>query len=200
MKGKPLSIRKVFAIVVAALVLAGCGTQPPRPQAPAPVGDQSPTQAPPTPQNATHGAFAFTADGGGTGVLDLPGTAVPEIEELRELVGGPPVEYVTVKVDNREGTIPVNMYEVQVFDPEGRQYTYTGAAAYIWDMQRKLPEGTPAGVYNKYVDLHNQYIDDAAPREVKDFVLVGGPVPERIAGVTVYATGGFNPVQAEPVK
>lgn len=203
-KGEQLSIREFLAVVVAVFILVGCGAQPPASQ-PADAGPgQSPAQAPPTTQEAAQpfgpGEFTFTADGGGTGVLQLPGTAVPEIEELRKLVKGPAVDYVTARVDNRAGTQPVNMNEIQVFDPDGRQYTYTGAAAYIWDLQQQLPDGTPVPVYNKYVDLHNQYLDDAAPKEAKDFVLVGEPVPEQISGVTVYAAGGSNPVEASPVK
>lgn len=175
----------------------------PAPVQDGPTGDAaSASQAAATPEETTQtyspGTFTFTTSGGGTGVLELPAPTVPEIEELRQLVGGEPVEYITAAVDNRKGSDPINMYEVQIFNPEGRQYTYSGVDSYLSELRNRLPKDAPAETYNRFVDLSNAYLDDAAPLEVKNFVLVGEPVPTEITGVTVYATGVFDPVSATP--
>ncbi|WP_457965368.1 hypothetical protein M1E17_03045 [Arthrobacter sp. D1-29] len=144
------------------------------------------------------GTYTFTADGGGTGTLHVPGPAASDIEELRTMVGAPPVTYISAAVDNRKGTKAINMYSLRIYTPEGRELKYAGASPYVDDLRRRLPPDTPSEVFNKFIELSDAYLDDASPLEVKNFVLVGPEVPAQITGITVYPTGGFPPVSAEP--
>lgn len=189
--------------ILAITALTACSSSAPVQDGPT-AGAASASEVAATPEQTTQtyspGTFTFTTSGGGTGVLEVPAPAVSEIEELRQLVGGEPVEYITAAVDNRKGSDSINMYQVQMFDPQGRQYTYTGVDSYLDELRDKLPEDAPSETYNRFVDLSNAHLDDAAPLEVKNFVLVGEPVPTEITGITVYATGVFDPVSATPKR
>jgi len=168
-----------------------------------PASDSSSMPAAPTPalkRTTGPGAYTFTADGGGTGTLQLPAAPVPEIEELRSIVNAPPITYISAAVDNRDGTKAINMFSLSVFTPEGKEVKYSGVSAYVDDLRSMLPADAPSHVFNKFVDVSNAYLDDASPLEVKDFVMVGPEVPDRITGISVYPTGGFPPVKAEPVQ
>jgi hypothetical protein len=155
----------------------------------------------PAPKRTTGpGEYTFTADGGGTGTLQLPASPVAEIEELRLIVNAPPVTYISAAVDNRDGTKAINMFSMSVFTPEGKEVKYGRVSAYVDDLRSMLPADAPSHVFNKFVDVSNAYLDDASPLEVKDFVMVGPEVPEKITGISVYPTGGFPPVIAEPVQ
>jgi hypothetical protein len=163
-----------------------------------PTGTASTTATPQPRRTTGPGTYTFTADGGGTGTLQVPGSAVPEIEELRGIVNAVPVTYISAAVDNREGTKFINMYSLSIFTPEGKELKYRGVSPYLDDLREMLPADAPPEVFNRYIDVSNAYLDDASPLEVKDFVLVGPDVPAQITGITVYPTGGFPPVKAEP--
>lgn len=141
------------------------------------------------------GAYTFENATGTVGTLSIPGTPDPEIEKLRTFVGGKPITYLTVEVDNRKGTVGVNMYGVSIFTPDGQELKYVNADSYINAMR---PANAPADVYNQFFELGNKHVGMAKPLATKDFVLVGPAVPEVITGVTVYPTGGANPVHALP--
>jgi hypothetical protein len=115
-------------------------------------------------------------------------------------VNAPPVTYISAAVDNREGTKAINMYSLSIFTPEGKELKYKGVSGYLDDLRGRLPANAPSEVFNKFVDVSNAYLDDASPLEVKDFVMVGPEVPAQITGITVYPTGGFPPVNAEPAQ
>lgn len=129
--------------------------------------------------------------------MAVPGQPDPEVEKLRALVNGPATTYLTVKVDNRAGTGNVNMYGVSIFTPEGKELKYTNVSDYIDDLR---PSDAPAEIYNQFIAASNKHAELASPKEVKDFILVGPPVPETFTGVTVYPTGISDPVEAKPAK
>ncbi|MDP9694451.1 UNVERIFIED_ORG: hypothetical protein J2X79_002010 [Arthrobacter globiformis] len=128
--------------------------------------------------------------------MQIPSKPDPEIEKLRALVpAAPKVTYLTVHVDNRQGTEPVNMYGVSIFTPAGEELKYTNADQYIDSIR---PDDAPAEVYNQFIGASNKHMEMANPKGVKDFVLTGPTIPAEITGVTVYPTGISDPVEAVP--
>ena len=186
--------KTMMTAAIAALMLAGCSATPPAATPTADVAGPTPTETP-TPTVMSPGAFSFENATGAKGTIQIPGAAVPEIEKLRALAGAAPTTYLTVKVDNRAGTTGVNMYGVSIFTPDGEELKYIRADNYVDTLR---PSDAPAAIYNQFIDVGNRLGSSAAPKAVKDFVMVGPEVPEKIAAVTVYPTGGSNPVDATP--
>lgn len=114
----------------------------------------------PTPVVMGPGEYTFESATGTIGTMSIPGAPDPEIEKLRALVEGEPVTYLKVKVDNRKGTLGVNMYRVSIFTPEGQELKYVNADSYIDEMR---PSGAPAEVYNSFIKLSNRHGEMADP-------------------------------------
>jgi hypothetical protein len=74
---------------------------------------------------------------------------------------------------------------------------YEGLSTYIGSIR---PDDAPAETYNKFINASNKHLDMADPKEVKDFVLTGPPVPAEFTAVTVYPTGAYDPVEAVPAS
>jgi hypothetical protein len=119
-------VKARLALAVSALLLAltGCdgeSTENATQQGPDNATGAASTTASSQPRRTTGpGTYTFTADGGGTGTLQVPGSAVPEIEELRGIVNAVPVTYISATVDNRDGTKFINMYSLSISPPRGR--------------------------------------------------------------------------------
>lgn len=187
-------MKKLFASAAVALLLTGCASSPAAQSEPA--TETTPTaSAKPTPEVLTPGAFTFTNATGATGSLEVPGAPDPEIEGLRTLAGAEPTTYLTVSVDNRNGTVGVNMYGVSIFTPEGEELQYVNADEYIDSIR---PSDSPAEVYNQFIEAGNRHMEMAKPKAAKDFVLVGPEVPAEFTAITVYPTGMSDPVDAAP--
>lgn len=205
--------------VLIALVLAGCGA-----------GGQSDDSGSPQPLNSSAGVeggqtAAGDASGSGEGfevpeepwvpgtyqayapsgaelTIELPATEVPaDIEAYRLKVDAPEVVYVSVDVDNREGEQSVNMYEIDVYDPAGKEYTFSGVETLIgeWMDDVGVDTNEQIDLYNEGVDLSNKYMDNVAVSERATMVLYGTELPEQIADVQVWAEGAFEKSFAVPV-
>lgn len=187
---------KRLTILAAVAVLAtSCAAPAATSPAPAPVSTTA--EATPTPVVLGHGTYTWENASGAKGEMTLPGAPDPSVERLRALVKGPAVSYVSVKVDNRAGSELVNMYGVSIFTPEGEELQYKNADEYI-DAIR--PSDAPAEVYNQFIDLGDKLGAEAKPGAVKTFVLTGPALPKEFSRVTVYPTGGFDPVDALPAS
>ncbi|MFF2029519.1 hypothetical protein [Arthrobacter sp. NPDC058192] len=191
-------MKRLLAAIVLILAATGCSAQT---QAPAAQPSTSTASATPTaaaPIVLKPGAFTFENAAGTKGALQIPGKPDAEIEKLRALApGAPKVTYLTVHVDNRVGTVAANMYGVSIFTPAGEELKYTNADAYIDSIR---PSGASADVYNQFIAAGNAHMESAKPKAVKDFVLIGPPVPTEMASITVYPTGMSNPVEAAPAS
>jgi hypothetical protein len=192
-------LKRLTILAAAVMLTAGCAAPA---AAPATTGTSSApseaaAEATPTPVVMGPGEYTFESLAGATGTMQIPGTPDPEIEKLRALVKGPAVTYLTVHVDNRQGTSNVNMYGVSIFTPDGQELKYTNADTYIDSIR---PSDAPAAVYNQFIDASNKHGAMAKPKSVKDFVLTGPPVPKVITSVTVYPTGMSDPVDALPAS
>jgi hypothetical protein len=186
-------MKSVFALSVAAVVvLAGCS-------APAPASEPVATVAPTTeaPQVLKPGSYSFENSTGAKGTLDVPGKPAADVEALRALVKAPAKTYLTVHVDNRAGSVGVNMYRVSIFTPAGEELEYVGASEYIDSIR---PSDAPAETYNQFINTGNKHNEMANPKGVRDFVMVGPKVPAEFTSVTVYPTGAGDPVEAAPAS
>lgn len=194
-------MKSLTSLWVGTLLLTGCagGSAPAEPaQAPTTQADVAgPTETPTaTPTIMKPGRYTFENATGAKGIMQIPGKPDAEIERLRALAqGAPKVTYLTVKVDNRQGTEGVNMYGVSIFTPAGEELQYKNVDDYINSIR---PGDAPAEIYNQFIEAGNKHMAMANPKGVKDFVLSGPAVPAEIAGISVYPAGGFDPVEAVP--
>lgn len=53
------------------------------------------------------------------------------LEQYREDAGGEPVSYILSDVDNRDGSEPINMYNISVYDEEGLEWACGSADTYV---------------------------------------------------------------------
>jgi hypothetical protein len=203
-----------IAVFVCMLLAAGCegpapfqtDSEPPEVSGPQPT--QAPTSPQPTPAQTPMpvstilrpGKYRFNAATGATGMMEIPAPPVAEIEELRSLVNEAPVTYLTAVVDNRQGSVAINMDSVSIFTPEGAEYRYQSASDYINKLREALPAEAPAGTRSRFDDLFISHSGEAPPLAVKDFVLVGPPVPKEMSEIIVHPTSGFHPVPAVPAN
>lgn len=197
MKGR-ISMNPVkLGAALLTLLLSACAPSPDAGPTVSPTNTATATP-PPTPGVLAPGEFTFTTEGGGIGTLRLPAPPLPEIEELRALAGGEPLTYISASVDNSKGSTMVDMYGVTIFTVEGEELSYRRASDYIDELRRKLPISTPPEAQKRFSDLSGKYRSQAPPQEVREFFLVGPPVPEQFARVHVYPSGAFNFVLATP--
>ena len=190
---------KRLAMLAAVVIFAtGCAapaaTTPATTAAPEPATQSAP-EVTPTPVVLGPGEYTWENATGAKGTMSIPGKPDPEIERLRTLAGGKPTTYITVKVDNRQGSVGVNMYGISIFTPEGEELEYRNADEYISSLR---PDDAPAEVYNQFIEAGNKHMAMANPKAVKTFVMTGPALPETFTGVTVYPTGTSDPVDALP--
>lgn len=200
-------MKQVLPTAVLALLLTGCGggepaaePQPAGPTSAAPASEAPTSKVPettesPEPEVLSPGTYTFDTFFGTTGTMEVPGEPVPAIEELREQAGADPVTYITATIDNRQGDEAFDFYQVSIYDPAGKEYIYTPAGEWLMGI---IPPDMASEQYNDYVDLSNSLVEIVDPRQRVDSVLVGPPVPEEIAGVTV--SDGFETYDAMPAE
>jgi hypothetical protein len=163
------------------------------------------------------GGYELTTASGAriTFTLPTPATdpAVSAIEAYRVKVGAAPVSYLVADVDNREGTLPVNMYVVSAFSEEGRQFTFSGVADaiqgwaptysydYKWSMGGKaLDEAVGAELKREANDLYNAEVSDVDTGERTTVVLASSDaeLPTEFAKVAVQPSGMGDGEEARP--
>ncbi|MGX9900142.1 hypothetical protein ACW0JT_09905 [Arthrobacter sp. SA17] len=208
--------RKWLSLTGFIVVLLAAGCEGPAPfqtdTGPPEVSGPQTTQAPALPQTTAAqtpmpastilrpGKYRFNAATGATGTMEVPAQPVPEIEELRNMVKEAPVTYLTAVVDNRQGSVSINMDSVSIFTPEGAEYRYQSASEYIDRLREALPADAPAEARTRFDDLFNAHSGEAVALGMKEFVLVGPPVPNDMIEIIVHPTSGFHPVPAMPAN
>lgn len=191
-------MKRLAMLAAVAILATGCAGAPaatPVTTAAPEAATEAAPEATPTPVILGPGEYTWENATGAKGTMSIPGKPDPEIERLRALAGGKPTHYITVKVDNRQGSVGVNMYGISIFTPEGEELQYRNADEYISDLR---PDGAPAEVYNQFIDAGNKHMAMAKPKAVKTFVLTGPALPKTFTAVTVYPTGISDPVDALP--
>lgn len=138
---------------------------------------------------------------GGTYLMTIGAEGPEDLEAYREKAGADPVGYITVDVDNRQGTALINMYEVAVFDASGQKYVYQtpDSSGQINQWQDALGGIDSTSTYNEGVDLSNKYMHGVDPHERSTMTLVGPALPAEFSVVSVQPSGAGNAADAVPV-
>lgn len=136
------------------LALASCTAPVPAQDGPSSSVLASETVAPPSQRALVPGTYRVTTGSGAEINFLLPTSAtdpaVAAIEAYRVKAGAAPVSYLVADVDNRKGTVPVNLYAVSVLDAGGRQFTFSSVAdvihswgpTYSYDFGWKMGDGS----------------------------------------------------------
>ena len=186
---------------VAALLLSGCSSESAESE---PVSKDAPDSSAPSSAPAAEsadapsdtlgpGSYTFDTGTGAVGTLEVPGEPPTDIEALRIASGGESVAYLTGNLDNREGTELFDVYTISVYDLDGNKYEYEPADDYISSIK---PEDVFADNYRQYGEAQDGRSTVFDPLERGDFVMVGPPLPEQIAGVSV--SNGLEDFGAQP--
>lgn len=215
----------ITTLSVAALVFTACSGGDDVSEVEAGPAVESPAGGEPNPMDGMGlmeaGEFETYSSGGAHIVFDLPADPasdeLAELEEYRQDAGADPVTYLVADVDNRDGSEPVGMYQVQAFDEDGTKYEFSDVSAYVSDISPStdwdaddgsylLPDGTRlprergSELYSRSIDLHNEYLHGASPAERKTMVLVyeGDDLPDEFTRVAVWPNGAGEEVEALP--
>jgi len=128
------------------------------------------------------GEYGFEV-AGATGKVTLPGEAEPTVGEAIALAKAPEPIYVSVAVDNRQGTSDVLPVEVNVYTVAGNKVTYKSAEMFLKGLDTSA---LPIEDDNKIIAVINSVNDPVAIGESRDVTMVGTePLPEDIVRVTV---------------
>ena len=190
-------MKRLTTLAVVAILTAGCAA-PAATTGPAPTtASEKAQEVTPTPVTMGPGEYEFQPLTGGTGTLSIPGTPVADLEELRALVKGKPVKYLTIAMDNREGSADVHVGGVSLFTPAGDEVKYQPASDYADELGKLLPQDAPAETSNRFITAYNKYNDPVKPLAKGTVTLVGPTPPAEFTGVKVYDAYG-DPVDALP--
>lgn len=165
------------------------------------------------------GPYKLTAASGAEITFTLPTPAtdriVSAIEAYRVKVGAAPVAYLVADVDNRKGTVPVNMYMVTAFSEEGRQFTFSSVAGaiqgwaptysydYKWSMAgRALDEAAGAALKREANDLYNAETADVDIAERTTVILASSDaeLPVEFTRVAVQPSVTGSEEEAQPAR
>jgi hypothetical protein len=192
------------------MLTTGCSapTNPPTGGTPAASETASPG-ATPTPTVLPVAKFELKTQSGAKIEFELPTPvtepALAKLEAYRKKTGGKPVTYVVADVDNRNGTEVVNMYQINAFDREGREYTFSAVrqAIEVWkptyrnDFEYKAPDGrvldhaTGSALNDEGSELYNANLNDAG---------VAGRAKIILASTDVDLPTEFTRVSVQPSK
>jgi hypothetical protein len=141
--------------------------------------------------------------------------AVAAIEAYRVKAGAIPVSYLVADVDNRRGTVPVNLYAVSVFDAGGRRFTFSSVAdvihswgpTYSYDFGWRMGDGSAvdeavAGTLKREAtELHSANMNTAVGAAGQTRVVLASSdaqLPAEFVRVTVQPFGMGVEVEAAP--
>lgn len=166
----------------------------------------------------TKSKFEFVSGNGAEGVISFVKNTDPRVADIEKFLKdatGYHREYMIAEVDNRKGDLAANMYQVEIFDPEGMEYVFPNVRGLITDAiptmnsdySYSLADGSKELTEAEYEKLRDRgrKLEDAQPWDVdplgkKTFVLAmeidEGALPSEITGMTVMAHGGFDSVPA----
>lgn len=144
--------------------------------------------------------FYGISENGGDFVITTQIDPVEDLEAYREQAGGEPVGYMSVDVDNREGTENINMYQVAVYDAAGNEYIFTSADEVAGEW-RELLGSDNVDVYNEGVELSNKYLNQGASAHQRSTMILTGPeLPGEIVAVVAMPRGIFETAPTIPLQ
>lgn len=214
-------MKRLLAPIVLVLIAAGCSapTTAPAASTPADAGTAS-AEATPAPAVLPARKFTLNTRAGAKITFELPtpatDPALAKLEAFREKMGGKPVSYVVADVDNRTGSEPVKMYQINAFDKEGREYTFgavtevleTWKPTYRNDFEYKLPDGrvvdhaTGSALSDEGSELSDANLngDDVAERAKIVLASTDVDLPDEFSRVSVQPSGSGQGEVAIPVQ
>ncbi|WP_407709859.1 hypothetical protein ACJJV6_02440 [Arthrobacter nitrophenolicus] len=127
------------------------------------------------------------------------------------------MSYLVAEVDNRKGTVPVNLYSVSVFDAGGRRFTFSSVAdvihswgpTYSYDFGWQMGDGSAvdeavAGkLKREATDLHSAHVNATVATAGQANVVLASSdaqLPAEFVRVTVQAFGMDMEVEAAPAS
>lgn len=149
-------------------------------------------------ENIYPGELLWASDMGGALYRVTIDSDGPEhIELLREQVGGDPVIYAVVDIDNREGTDFAYSLSLTAYDEDGQTYHFTSLDTVISEWQSPLDYGDP--LYSE-LDEHwmENYYPGAEAGQVTSVALTYTgtlPLPDKFSSATIESVGAIHPVR-----
>jgi len=210
-------MKRLITIAAVAFLATSCAAPA---SSPSPTPEPATTTASPTPTTLPAGKFKLSTLSGAEITFTLPtpvtDPAVAKLEAFRKKAGGEPVAYVVADVDNRKGTEYVNMYQINAFDAEGIQYTFSGVndmlklwgPTYGSDYKYTLPNGkvlddaTGDALSREATTLNNANLNGADVAERKKMILASpiAALPKEFSRVSVQPSGGGEGEDAQPAS
>jgi hypothetical protein len=128
------------------------------------------------------GEYSFEV-GGASGVVSLPGKPDADVAGAVAVAKAPKPVYVSVAVDNRNGSADLMPGAVNAYTVDGTKVSYQAAYQYL----NTLDDGSlPVEDGNKIIAAYNKVNDPVSIGESRTVTMVGTqPVPEDIVRVTV---------------
>lgn len=214
-------MKPLCALTALVFALAACSAPVPSQDIRAPGAITSaPPSASASPASVPAGTYRLTTASGAeiTFTLPAPAThpALKAIEAYRVKIGADPVSYVVADVDNRKGTVSIDMYAVSAVDEQGREVSFSRVTdvihswgpTYSYDFKWTMGDGTPvdeavgAGLRREAEGLYNANVDNAEAGEQARIVLASTEVglPDNVTRVTVQPSGMGNEEEARPAS
>ncbi|VEI49331.1 hypothetical protein [Kocuria rosea] len=193
-------MRKSLIVVPAMLLVASCAAEPvsedPAQQdTPQVVGPPTSAPAPKPITLDEPRTFEFLNDSGTVGSLTIPGEPYAPMDEFLSLVGETdPVTYATMDVDNRNASDEYGLYEVNLYTPEGEQFTLQGLNNEVVERSEETPEAAqPIST-----EITDEFFEDTAVGQRRtEYVVTDESLPNEVTRVEVVQTGG-SAVQVYP--
>lgn len=200
---------------IAALALSACSGP-----ADAPAAAPEPSSASPTTESATmpatatsepteaadpqessmipgKGDYEFQTGYGVVGTFTLPGKPNATVERMRKMVGEKPIKYIDVKIDNRNGEQPANMYQLAFFDAAGKKYDIAHATEPIEVWRERYASTETPDLYNEFVAATNSMVESVDVGEVNTISFAyTGELPDEFARIAVKAHGDSDTTEA----
>lgn len=148
------------------------------------------------------GQYGFLSEAGVVGEFTLWGKAPAHLESLRLAAGAAPVTYVSVSLDARQATDGSNMYEMDLFDPDGNKYVFQSADTVIGEWADTIDMDDYA-LYNRFADAANDepyYVDRAEKGTIVMIYEGTKKLPSEFSRVAVQPLGMGDDVDAWPIQ
>jgi|SRR5690625_289679 len=205
MKHTPLTILSVIA-----LALVGCGSTEAEEEQPQSAeeaqqeyaDEQNMDQEPET-QTAGHGTYRLHAIEGAEIEFDLPTDPnhelLQDLESFRQDIDGPSATYIVADVDNRNGTIEMNIPKISVYDEDGTEYEFQALGNTLLEWE---PEYDDSYYYWETYDQILEFQDeldngaDVAERSATVLLYHGDDLPDEFTRVAVQPYGMGTPEEA----
>lgn len=143
------------------------------------------------------GDYEFQTGYGAVGTFTLPGKPNATVERMRKMVGEKPIKYIDVKIDNRNGEQPANMYQLAFFDAAGKKYDIAHATEPLEVWRERYASTETPDLYNEFVAAENSMVESVDVGEVNTISFAyTGELPDEFTRIAVKAHGDTDATEA----